>query len=303
MTKEHHNYLKMTFVVNKFLIEHHEIIATIPAILNTQYEIEYYQNLIKNPSNGEQIHSVTLTKTKNEARKRLSDRIIQIAGSIEAYAMTRKDLELLNTHKTSHNKLNRLTEQALLSHATNLLAAATQIQPTLTDYGLTTEILQNLENRIETYKNLIQKAQNLSLHQSATKNEKKQNLTALRSAFHKLDRLMLNLSENHPQIYETYQNYRKNPKLGKRYNRLIIQVESQTYRNLSHFTLSLTNPKRSYTAPVKPDGNAEFTSPATGKYTLFLHTPDKEETPVVEITIKRGKKVTLSLNLDNVKDK
>jgi hypothetical protein len=214
--------------------------------------------------------------------------------------MTHKDLELLNTHKTTHYKLNRQTEQALLSHATNLLAAATQIQPTLTDYGLTTQVLQTLENHLETYKNLVQKAQNLSLHQSAAKNEKKQSLTELRTAFHKLDRLMLNLSENHRQMYEMYQIYRKIPKLGKRYNRLIIQVEPQNHPKLSLFNLLLTNPGRSYTTPIKPGGKAEFPSPITGKYTLSLSIPDQEESPIREITIKRGKTIRITINLDKL---
>jgi len=150
-----------------------------------------------------------VTQAKSDARSKMTDSTLEIAGGLTALAILRADPVLEAKADLNLSDLTGLADSLVDDKATEILQLARGIQPIqnqpgLTEVGLTTGRLDLLETRIETYNLLLGSPRAARGEKTAATGNLQQALDDLDRLLEKgLDKLMLQFKDT--DFYTEYQ--------------------------------------------------------------------------------------------------
>lgn len=152
MTNRQENKVGMYQGVTTTLDEHADAPGIVPAIpaANGDLKVKIGEILKKDREKG----TVTSGKTvaKNQAGNKLIEQTMKVAGPLSAWGYTNANPAVTGVADIKRSFLTRLRDTELAQKATEIYDAAQAYPEQLTDYGITVEVLNELQARIETYK-------------------------------------------------------------------------------------------------------------------------------------------------------
>lgn len=243
-----------------------------------------------------------LTTKKADARTSLIEKAVPVTNIILAYAYDIKDNSYFKKMDFSKNKLVKAKDQALkekcstISKVARKLFASVSISennktknPNITDYGLTGQIIDELEVRLAAFTNTLKLQKDALIHKSnCTKKmgEKFQETEKLLK--NKIDRLMTIYLEKNSRLYFDYKNAR-----ALEVDKLEVEVKKPIVSAMENNKAPVSRIKPGVVSPVKPRSQRisvakkvvtpkQSPSPDTIKTETKTNTPIKNEVATVE---------------------
>lgn len=156
-----------------------------------------------------------ITGTKKEAKAKLANAMLRIAGALLAYSALNNDLDLEARVTVTPSKLKQMRDSSLPDLADFFHTKANSLLTALTNYGINAPVLVDFQATIASYRAILQAP-------SAARSTRK-TLTAKINTVVKdcdnvlkkqIDKLMLSIKETQPFFYSQYTNSRRIVKSG-----------------------------------------------------------------------------------------
>jgi hypothetical protein len=209
MNKTQENKVSMYSTVLKDLQNNTSVWESIPAFKTILTQYEEIVNHLTDLARQQQLKPTGASKTKEEKRDSLIDSVIAVAGGLRALATDSGNQELRDNITITSSDLQIARDQDALATANQIAQAATDNLEQLTNYGITSQLVDTLKERIAEF------------HEAAVQprliiTNRKNTTQSIEDLIHevdiileeKLDMLMEQFKLSQPDFYNKYQNNR-----------------------------------------------------------------------------------------------
>jgi regulator of replication initiation timing len=155
MTKKERNKVTMFSTVSKWFADNKESIVALPNLEETLETFGTHLNDIKEVDSDVVSDTTGLTADKEVLKESLSGKSLSVARMLKAYATFVGDKELLNSIDFTKSQLHYAADQVLQSRAALLLKTAKTIGDSAQAYGLTPEVIGEMETTLTAFSNQV----------------------------------------------------------------------------------------------------------------------------------------------------
>lgn len=299
MRQNQEDFLTMTKQVRSLLNANLAKITPIAAITDTSDELQLLIDEIASMYLRQQKKSQGATIDKKNARNKLSKFGIQLAGSIEAYAIFIGNNELKKNFHYSNTGFDKFPDTEFLTKIQDVHSQATLLQTVLSTYGVTPALLTDFQTAITAYTQQLEKPRGIINEKESATQTLEEILESVRLSLEKLDVLMRHFLFSDPLFYKDYTNARKIINYGHHFTRTGLFIELEDGVDAVGTIVTLTNNKngKTYTATAGHDGNALVSSMMHGTYTLEIARTGYQTYTDYFLKILKGKNNELSITL------
>ena len=275
-------------------------ITPIPAITDTSDDLQTLIDQTAVMYIRQQKKSTGATIDKQNARNKLTQFALQIAGAIEAYAIEIDNNLMRNDYHFPKTGLNRYPDTEFLTKTQDIHTEATALLIPLTPYGVTAPILTDFQAAIDLYTGLLEKPRQIITYKESATLTIEEIIEQMRTALEKLDVLMRYFIIIDVLFFKDYTNARKIINHGHHFTRIGLFIELEDGVDAMGITANLTNNKNSktYTATTNQDGLAQIPSMLPGTYTLEIAHAGYKTYINRSLKILKGKNNQFNIGLD-----
>jgi hypothetical protein len=148
------------------------------------------------------------TQTKEALRQKVIDGLLEIVKRVKAYAIVTDDKVLQESVKYSYSDLRRMPQTSIVGAVNRVLDAARPKLADIAPYGLSPEMLENVEQDLQTYVVALPGAKRVIAHRKTATGELENLFAAADDSLKKIDALMDIVSNADPLFYQEYKNLR-----------------------------------------------------------------------------------------------
>ena len=217
MTDKQENKRSMFTSVKNLLYAHNGIWAGIPALEDAY---EKFENILLKIDSQAQLQAGNIkgiTKQKQKEEDEMIQFALEMATTVKAYASVIGDNDLKDKVSYSPSELRNSRDTVLKDICQNIHDIAQNVISELGDYGKTPEDLQQLQQEIDDYAEILSKPRDAVATRAAATSELA-NLfqQADEILINQIDNLMVSYKASEPRFYNMYDNARKIVSLGRR---------------------------------------------------------------------------------------
>jgi hypothetical protein len=202
------NKLNAYQTLQAVLAEHQTVWQTLPAFVTAAGEFT---------ATIPQIHTLAQTQASREgvanekayALDALGDAAFEVGAAIHAYAVVTQEFALEGRVDFSRSSIVMGRATSVLARTRDIHAAATEQLANLADYGVTTAMLTDLQNKITAFETVQTKPrQQVAKGSAATRSMEARFKTADTILNKRLDKLVVRFKTSAPDFYTAYQTAR-----------------------------------------------------------------------------------------------
>jgi hypothetical protein len=240
MTGRQTDKLTMLLVVVSFLKRTDAaIIAQMPAMDSL---IEKFDGLLLELNAQHQIQSRNTTgirMAKLTMRGELTALLLDVASRIEAYSIAVTDKVLECEVALKEYKINKLREHTVADIAHFIISKAEALQTELAPYGVTTELLADLEESYQEYNAIVPRTRGAIVKKMGATSSIKRLFEDIDTLLHRIDKLVVMLRFSNPWFHSAYFKSRKIITRGVRKNALQGQIVDENGMPVAKATISV----------------------------------------------------------------
>lgn len=204
MTNKQESYLKMSLASVNYLNANGEITISLPQFATYFDEIQTANGQIKLELVKQEADNSGDTIAKKQLRGTLILQAGDISRRVVAYATNSNNIGLLNLVNYKDSDLKKSSDQKLVSSCRVIFENASIYVDLLTDYGVTAEMITNLQTTINVLNNTIPNGR-LSTTNSGEATKRLSDLfKTLRTNWAKIDTLVEIVRTSQPHFYNEY---------------------------------------------------------------------------------------------------
>jgi hypothetical protein len=218
MTNNQENKLTMYEAVQSLLDANSDKTTAVPAFAGTIAKLKGTLQGIKSKATEVEGASAGKVATKNQAEDELLNVLMPVSSALFVLGGAQKDLELKEKANVSESALRKMRDTELVGKASLLLSLANQRAKALGGYGISPEMLTDLEGKISSFSASIgQRESSVAERVGARANLLELFDVADRTLTEELDRMMELVRGSQTQFYNEYFAARVIKDLGTRH--------------------------------------------------------------------------------------
>lgn len=215
MTKKQENKRSMYGAVIAALETNTDAVSAVAALANAKTE---FSSLIKqiDDKNIEKREAIAGKKVnKDQAEDDLITAVVKVSAALVAFANRSKNADLKERAEATPSGLRQLRDTELVSRATAIHTAASEVLASLADYGIKAETLTDLSSKIAAFDVAIKIRESSVAERSAAGIDLAELLDKADALLKdEIDKLVELVKDSHKQFYNTYQTARVIRDLG-----------------------------------------------------------------------------------------
>ena len=209
MNKNQTKHYEMLDRVVTALDENTSIWSVVPIISKVKDDLEdilHQLDVLHGTTND---NSTVSTKKKENIKKYLQQKVPALAGKFYVYGDMNEDEEIKSISNFTSSSIGRIREQDLYPKMKSLIDLIRKHIAELADYGITLAELDEIENKVSDYKDLIGGARKIRNNVFVHINEIGQLIDEGNAIVrNRLDKLMQMFKETNPAFYDLYKRSR-----------------------------------------------------------------------------------------------
>jgi hypothetical protein len=215
MTKRQLSQLRSSRAVVAILSKHSAQFAGIPAFVDLWQRARNKVDLVACIAGDQERSSKGISADKERIRRLVIDTGLVVAGLLRAWAGQTGNVIVESGASVTLSSWKRMPQIMLPAHIGNILKLAQEHREALRPYGLTDDLLQELEARIEMFDFLVLAPREAIVQRKVTTQILERELRGLMELFAKaFDPLMFRFVESAPEFYREYTLARRQHKLA-----------------------------------------------------------------------------------------
>lgn len=235
---------------------------------------------------------------KNELRLALCRQTADFAAAAYAYAVNTRNVAMQEKTKFSYSVLRRYKDGMLAPVCRNIIEAISPIPDTMSDYGITTQSVQDLVTAIDNYVVTISSPRNAISKRVSYR-------TALTSLFKEandllkkqLDKVALQFKASQPAFYTTYRNNRGIVDAGQSTTQIKGLVTTMaTDTPVSGASVELLG--ESFTTTANTHGIFTIKTFRPGTFAIKVSKKGFLEKTIEEVVVKLGQSASVNVQLE-----
>jgi hypothetical protein len=206
MNKDNANKFRMLRTVKSTMDDNSSIWNTIPILVETKNQLDGNIDKIDalDAANNAD-DSKTITVNKEKQRQQLADKIVIVAGILHSYAAINNDQALMNIAKVNRSDITRGKETDVSGFVEPVLHECRNKMNELAPYALTEDMILEVENTLDEYKELIGQPRTSRNKYFATINQVDQLIEeSMQLLNNTIDKLMLRFQYTNEDYYNQY---------------------------------------------------------------------------------------------------
>ncbi|MBK8981326.1 MAG: hypothetical protein IPM38_03135 [Ignavibacteria bacterium] len=215
MQKKQSNKLRMLIGVSAYLGENQKIISEVPEMTAAKETLDGIISDINYKFNVSKTALYGRTTDKYSARSETVKHLMALAGGLYAWAAKTGDNEILRASHVSRSELKNIRESEFAPVVKNLTDIAKNKKQQLTGFGVSEELITNLENYLNRYKSSIGRREVSTGVKISAVNSLKELFSDSIQALEVLDKFAEVLKLKHKAFYDEYLNVRRIRNIGE----------------------------------------------------------------------------------------
>lgn len=247
MTRRQDAKLRMLHAVSH-LLGHPDsapALAHVPAFAEAAARLQGIPERLRRLQQAQNAPVTGVTRSKQDVRDRMTEAAVRTLAALTAYADVTGNFELRADASISPSELRRTRETDAAARVESILAAATRHAADLPAYGIRPEDLEDLEDALASFSDLIGRPRLAISHRRAATLTMPELLAEADAYLDRLDRLSSLLERDFAPFVRTYRATRLVPKESTRSTSPALDTAKDTD--------TAPTPARSATAPA-PEG-------------------------------------------------
>lgn len=215
MNKNQSNKLRMLIGVSAYLAENPEIVNEVPEMTVAKENLDGIVSDINYNYNVSNTALFGKTDDKHSARSEVVKNVMAFAGGLYAWAAKTGNNEIINASSVVRSDLYKIREAEFAPVIKDLLDKAKDRTQELADFGITEELISNLENYLNNYSSALGKREiSAGIRSNAVRSLKELFAESIK-ALDVLDKFAEVQKLKHKAFYEEYLVLRRIKNLGE----------------------------------------------------------------------------------------
>lgn len=181
----------------------------LPAFVNAYAMFSEKLQTLETHAYNQQLALVGVSAVKNSKREAVADRAYAMSSSLAAFAVLNNDVELIDQMKISKWDLKTASKSRVLQHLDLILIKATEFVSQLGDFGVDQTSIDELQVLRDELDTMLSAPRNAIVERKVLTQQIKMLMKDIDALLKfQLDKLMVVLSEEHPEFFAAYKNAR-----------------------------------------------------------------------------------------------
>jgi len=297
MNKKYASRLNMNKVLLTHLEKNIDIIKQVPAFFVLYQQLKENVNAISSTDEGYLAKREGTTTDKNAERSKLQKKLFTTSSIMVAFATKTGNNELREKISFTRHELSRLTDEALVTTARIIIAAAREHQDELAPYSVSATMISEAETLTTSF-------EQSSVKPELTIKERKRLGNSLATLFKEnkalligqMDNLAESFAETNPDFYEGYLQCRsiKDPRTN--HTRATGSVTNKATGKVVRGVV-VTAEGTDYSTLTNRNGEFRLRIPAPGTYTLVFTLAGYGTEKLTGVEIKLGQSTAVEIEM------
>lgn len=297
MKKTYASRLNMNKVLLAHLEKNIDIINQVPAFFTAYQQLKENVNAISSTDEGYLAKREGTTTDKNVQRSQLQKKLFAASSLMVAFATKTGNNELLKKISFTRHELNRLADEALVTTARIITAAAREHQDELAPYSLSAVMISEVEALTTSFEKNSVKPE-LAIKERIRLGKSLATLFIENTALlrRQMDKLAIAFADTNPDFYQDYLQCRsiKDPRTN--HTRATGSVTNKATGKVVRGVM-VTAEGTDYSTLTNRNGEFRLHIPAPGIYTLVFTMPGYGTEKRTGVDIKLGQSTPVEIEM------